>query len=90
MAGSNSEANSLMSVEQSPARQKAGGLKLLRRPAVLEKLGIGRTQLDEAIRRGLLKPPVSILPGGRAVGFLSDEIDAFIESRRAERDGSGK
>jgi predicted DNA-binding transcriptional regulator AlpA len=49
-------------------------------------VGIKKSQLDEAIKDHRFPPPTTILDGGRAQGWLEDEIDAFIESRRKARD----
>jgi len=62
------------------------GPRLLRKPEVLARLGIKKTQLDEAIRDGRFPAPTKILEGGRAEGWFSDEIEAYVESRRAARD----
>jgi prophage regulatory protein len=60
--------------------------RLLRLPAVEDAVGMGKTQIYEAIERGVFPKPVPILEGGRAVGWVEDEIIAYIEARIALRD----
>jgi predicted DNA-binding transcriptional regulator AlpA len=54
---------------------------------VLELLGIKRTALDEAIKRGAFPKPFIIFEGGRARAWDADEVMAYIEGRLATRDG---
>ena len=57
-------------------------LRFLRKPQVLAKLGIKREALRELIDGGHFPPGAQILPGGRAQGWIEDEVDAFIAERR--------
>jgi len=57
-------------------------LRFLRKPQVLAKLGIKREALRELIDGGHFPPGAQILPGGRAQGWIEDEVDKFIEERR--------
>jgi predicted DNA-binding transcriptional regulator AlpA len=63
-----------------------GNNRLIRQPEVLRRVGIKKSQLDEAIKDRRFPPPTTILDGGRAQSWLEDEIDAYIESRRRARD----
>lgn len=58
-------------------------LRILRRPVVLDRFGIGNTCLQERINEDLIPPPINL--GGRAVGWLEHEIDrvlaAFVAGR---------
>jgi prophage regulatory protein len=51
-------------------------VRIERKPEVLEKLGLSNTTLYIRIKDGLFPPPISL--GGRAVGFLSHEIDSVF------------
>jgi prophage regulatory protein len=60
--------------------------RLLRLPAVEDVTGMKKTQIYDAIERGVFPKPVPILEGGRAVGWVEEEIIDFIEARIALRD----
>ena len=55
---------------------KAISLKIERRPAVLERIGLSRSTLHSRIQTGLWCPAISL--GARAVGFLEHETDELI------------
>ena len=55
---------------------KAISLKIERRPAVLEKIGLSRSTLHNRIQKGLWCPPIPL--GARAVGFFEHETDELI------------
>lgn len=57
--------------------------KIERLPSVLARTGLGRSSIYAAIKR--LEFPAPIKISTRAVGFLSEEIDAWIASRAAKR-----
>jgi predicted DNA-binding transcriptional regulator AlpA len=61
---------------------------ILRKLEVQRRTSMGKTQLGEAIRRGIFPKGVPSFEDGRALGWFSDEIDAFIESRREARDAA--
>jgi prophage regulatory protein len=56
-------------------------IKIIRRPEVLVRFGIGNTCLHSRINSGLIPPPVSL--GGRSVGWVDHELDAVISSLAA-------
>ena len=60
------------------------GLRLLPIAAVVEKAGICRSHIWRLIGRGAFPGPLRL--GKRARAWRSDEIDAWIEARTAERD----
>ena len=53
--------------------------KILRLPAVLNHVGLGKTSLYAAIRRGDFPRPIRL--SERAVGWRRIEIDEWISSR---------
>jgi prophage regulatory protein len=55
---------------------------ILRRDDVLKKIGLGKSCLYELQARGEF--PKSISLGGRSVGWLESEVNAWIEERIAE------
>jgi len=61
--------------------------RVLRLPEVLLRTGKRRTSLLHAVRRGDFPRPIHL--GPRAIGFVETEVEAWIDARMAERDGSG-
>lgn len=59
--------------------------KLLRLNAVLDRTGLSRSTCYELIGAGRFCQPVKI--GPRAIAFPESEVDAWIASRIAEREG---
>ena len=55
---------------------RTGTLKIERKPAVLQRIGLSRSTLHSRIQQGLWCPPISL--GSRAVGFLEHETEAQI------------
>src|SRR4029077_7662176 len=60
--------------------------KILRGPEVLKACGYKESQLDEKIKEGKFPAPITLSEGGRARGWFEDEIIAYQEARRQERD----
>ena len=55
--------------------------RFLRLPDVLQQIGLKRTQTYELIKRGQFPRPIPLCENGRAVGWNSDDVEAWIESR---------
>jgi prophage regulatory protein len=53
--------------------------RFLRLKKVTEQTGYGRTSIYEMAKQGRFPKPYQL--GPRAVGWLADEVDAWIESR---------
>ena len=53
--------------------------KILRLPAVLERVGIGKTALYGLISRGEFPPPIRL--STRAVGWCVEEVELWINER---------
>jgi len=56
---------------------------ILRIDSVLARSGNSRTQHFDGVRNGTYPPPISIGNGGRAKGWLEDEVDAINAARAA-------
>lgn len=52
---------------------------ILRLPSVIERTGLSRSSIYAAMQNGDFPPHISL--GARAVGWLSDDIDKWIQSR---------
>ena len=61
-------------------------MRLLRLDEVVQIAGIGKTSVYKLMGEGAFPRPVTIR--GRAVRWVSDEIDAWILARIDERDRS--
>lgn len=66
------------------AERHGGPRRVLRLVQVKAKTGKGRSAIYEAMEKGEF--PGSIPIGERAVGWLEDEIDEWIDERIAKRD----
>ena len=62
-----------------PPMSNKPAIKILRIRDVLERVGIKRSTLYNLMKTGAFPRPVPLSPG--AVGWRSDDIDAWIESR---------
>ena len=58
--------------------------RLLRLPAVLDRTGTNSSDIYEGMKEGTF--PKSVPIGQRTVGWVEDEIEAWIESRIAARE----
>ena len=58
--------------------------RLLRLPAVLDRIGLGRSRVYELISEGKFPAPVKL--SERAIAWPSNEIDGWIAARIATRD----
>lgn len=63
--------------------------RVLRKPAVKARTGISAdSTLYDLMAAGHFPRPINL--GPRAVGWIESEVDAWIESRMAERDAAAK
>lgn len=53
--------------------------KILRKPAVLETVGVKNSTLYDWIAKGAFPKPVPL--GQRAVGWVAEEVNAWLETR---------
>ena len=60
--------------------------RILRRPEVSARTGLGKSMLYELIERGAF--PAQIKLGPRAVGWIESEVDEWVEARVAVRQGN--
>jgi len=59
------------------------GHRIIRLPDLLTKTGFSKTTAYRLIKEAGFPQPISL--GGRAVGWVESEIDAWIEERMRER-----
>ena len=48
------------------------------------KVGLGQSSIYDLVSRGLFPKPFPLVPGGRAVGWLEEDIDQWISERKAD------
>lgn len=58
------------------------GLKVIRHAEVCRKLGISAASLFDMVAKNDFPKPFSIIPGGRSVGWLEADVDAWIIDRK--------
>jgi prophage regulatory protein len=63
-------------------------MKLIRLPEALAKTGLSRTRLYEAVAAGTFPKPAKLGPSARAVAWSTDEVDAWIAARLADREAA--
>lgn len=63
---------------------KAGTkVQVIRHNHVCTKLQISSAKLFDMVARGQFPKPFTLIPGGRAVGWIEADVDAWITSRKA-------
>lgn len=62
---------------QSPSR------RILRMRDICQKMGLSPSTVHDLVARGVFIKPFTLIPGGRAVGWLEAEVDQWIFERKA-------
>jgi prophage regulatory protein len=57
-------------------------VRVIRHNSVCEKLGISSAKLFDIVARGLFPKPFTIIPGGRAVGWLESDVNRWVFERK--------
>ena len=57
-------------------------LRVVRHVAVCQKLDISSSKLLDVCAKGLFPKPFTLIPGGRAVGWLEHQVDDWILARQ--------
>ena len=65
----------------------AGHIQIVRHAHVCQKLQISSAKLFDLVAQGIFPKPFPIVPGGRAVGWLERDVDAWVLERKAEASG---
>ena len=61
-------------------------MRIIRLSEVIRMTGLGRSSIYKKISEGVFPKPVSL--GGRAVGWVLDEVEGWILDRIEERDSN--
>ena len=66
-----------------PAGEKlAAQLRVIRHKQVCKKLQISSAKLFDMVARGHFPKPFTLVPGGRAVGWLEADVDYYVLARK--------
>lgn len=64
------------------SQKLATQLRVIRHNQVCVKLQISSAKLFDMVAKGLFPKPFVLIPGGRAVGWLEQDIDEWILGRK--------
>jgi prophage regulatory protein len=58
------------------------GVRIIRHAQTTEKLKLSSAKLHDMVAKGIFPKPFPLVPGGRAVGWLEQDVDAWILGRK--------
>ena len=56
-------------------------MRVIRPSEARDRVGVSRAKFADMIAKGQFPRPFTIIPGGRAVGWLEKDVDAWIMDR---------
>lgn len=59
----------------------SGSIRIARPDEVRTRIGVSRAKFADMVSKGQFPKPFTIIPGGRAVGWLGEDIDTWIMQR---------
>lgn len=62
-------------------------IRIARPDEVRNRLGVSRAKFADMVAKGQFPKPFTIIPGGRAIGWLGEDVDAWIMRRSASAMG---
>ena len=65
-----------------PAAAEVSDIRVIRHAQICHKLGLSSAKLFDMVAKGIFPEPFTLVPGGRAVGWLEHEVDHWIIQRR--------
>ena len=66
-----------------PAGEKlANQIRVIRHNQVCQKMQISSAKLFDMVATGIFPKPFQLVPGGRAVGWLEQDVDEWILGRK--------
>jgi prophage regulatory protein len=57
-------------------------VQVIRHNQVCKKLQLSSAKLFDMVARGLFPKPFTLIPGGRAVGWLEKDVDQWVLDRK--------
>jgi prophage regulatory protein len=73
-----------------PAISTRPEIRIIRHDVVREKLRLSSAKLFDMIAKGQFPKPFTIVPGGRAVGWLESDVDAWVLGRKGLHASGGE
>jgi len=70
------------SSKDQPAAAEVSDIRVIRDAQIRQKLGLSSAKLFDMVAKGIFPEPFTLVPGGRAVGWLEHEVDHWIIQRR--------
>ena len=64
------------------AKQLVREIQVIRHKQVCQKLQISSAKLFDIVARGHFPKPFTLIPGGRAVGWLEKDVDQWVLDRK--------
>jgi predicted DNA-binding transcriptional regulator AlpA len=68
---------------ESAGQKLADQVQVIRHNQVCQKLGISSAKLFDMVAKKQFLKPFTLIPGGRAVGFLERDVNQWILERKA-------
>ena len=59
----------------------SGSVRIARPDEVRTRIGVSRAKFADMVAKGQFPKPFTIIPGGRAVGWLGEDVDNWIMQR---------
>ena len=59
----------------------SGSVRIARPDEVRTRIGVSRAKFADMVAKGQFPKPFAIIHGGRAVGWLGEDVDAWIMQR---------
>ena len=56
--------------------------RIVRPDEVRNRVGVSRAKFADMVAKGQFPKPFTIIPGGRAIGWLEGDVDEWIVQRR--------
>jgi prophage regulatory protein len=73
-----------------PTTDTRPDIRIIRHDVVREKLRLSSAKLFDMIAKGQFPKPFTIVPGGRAVGWLESDVDAWVLGRKGLHASGGE
>ena len=70
------------SSKDQPVTAEISEIRVIRHAQICQKLGLSSAKLFDMVAKGIFPEPFTLVPGGRAVGWLEHEVDHWIIQRR--------
>jgi prophage regulatory protein len=64
-------------------KRNSNSTRVVRMNDATRKTGLCTSTIYDLISRGIFPRPFQLVPGGRAVGWLEDDLDNWILNRKA-------